>query len=79
MNPHQSRILICDQIMEETNPSTAAVLYDIDMMCLYGGKERTLSEWEELLKAADQRLEIKNVFRSPNQVSGILEVQLCCD
>ncbi|KAB8207566.1 hypothetical protein BDV34DRAFT_211581 [Aspergillus parasiticus] len=63
----------------ETNPSTAAVLYDIDMMCLYGGKERTLSEWEVLLKAADQRLEIKNVFRSPNQVSGILEVQLCHD
>ncbi|PIG81402.1 O-methyltransferase family protein [Aspergillus arachidicola] len=79
MNPHESRILICDQIMEETNPSTAAVLYDIDMMCLYGGKERTLSEWEALLKAADQRLEIKNVFRSPNQVSGILEVQLRCD
>ncbi|KAE8340586.1 hypothetical protein BDV24DRAFT_151934 [Aspergillus arachidicola] len=79
MNPHESRILICDQIMEETNPSTAAVLYDIDMMCLYGGKERTLSEWEALLKAADHRLEIKNVFRSPNQVSGILEVQLCCD
>ncbi|KAE8420397.1 hypothetical protein BDV36DRAFT_281500 [Aspergillus pseudocaelatus] len=56
-----------------------AVLYDIDMMCLYGGKERTLSEWKAMLKAADERLEIKNVFRSPNQVSGILEVQLCCD
>lgn len=79
INPQRSRILICDQIMEEENPSTAAVLYDIDMMCLYGGKERTLSEWEAMLKAADQRLEIKNVFRSPNQVSGILEVQLCCD
>ncbi|GAB1198113.1 hypothetical protein APSETT444_007421 [Aspergillus pseudonomiae] len=79
LDSHRSRILICDQIMEEKNPSTAAVLYDIDMMCLYGGKERTLSEWEALLKAADQRLEIKNVFRSPNQVSGILDVQVCCD
>ncbi|KAE8378089.1 O-methyltransferase-domain-containing protein [Aspergillus bertholletiae] len=79
IDPQRSRILICDQIMEERNPSTAAVLYDIDMMSLYGGQERTLSEWEALLKAADQRLQIKNVFRSPNQVSGILEVQLCCD
>ncbi|PYI18774.1 O-methyltransferase family protein [Aspergillus violaceofuscus CBS 115571] len=77
LTPHRSRILICDQIMEETNPSTAAVLYDIDMMCLYGGKERTLSEWEALLKAANPMLEIKNVFRSPNQVSGILDVRLC--
>ncbi|KAL2850454.1 O-methyltransferase-domain-containing protein [Aspergillus pseudodeflectus] len=78
LNPHRSRILICDQIMEEKNPSAAAVLYDIDMMCLYGGKERTLSEWEALLKAANPKLQIKNVFRSPNQVSGILDVRLCC-
>jgi hypothetical protein len=63
MNIYHSRILICDQVVDELSPSTASILYDIDMMTLFGGKERTLHQWETLLKAADQRLYISQVVK----------------
>lgn len=76
MDPKESRILIIDQVMTEQDPSLAAVLYDIDMMALYGGKERTLSEWKRLLSAASPRLEIANIFKSSSSMTAVLEVRL---
>lgn len=61
--------------MEETNPSIPSILYDIDMMSMFGGKERKLSEWEELIRSADERLHITDVRKSASH-TAILEVRL---
>jgi hypothetical protein len=76
MDAKRSRILICDQVMDEFSPSVPSMLYDIDMMTLFGGKERTLSQWTSLLKSADENLFIRNVVTSPTAPTTIIEVCL---
>ncbi|EAU37757.1 conserved hypothetical protein [Aspergillus terreus NIH2624] len=76
MDVEQSRILICDQIMDELNPSVASMLYDIDMMSLFGGKERSLGQWEDLLMQADPRLYIRRVWKNAATLTVIIEVRL---
>jgi hypothetical protein len=70
-----SKLLICDQVVDDA-PSVPAVLYDIDMWSLFGGKERNRAEWEALLRAADDRLRISKVWRTDEAPTTILEVRL---
>ena len=72
MDANRSRILICDQIVDETSPSVPSMLYDIDMMTLFGGKERTLRQWDALLKAADERLYVSKIAKK--MTTTIIEV-----
>lgn len=76
MDEHHSRILICDQVMAEHEPSPQSLLYDIDMMALFGGKERTLKEWKLLLQRADSRLQITDIRRTETASATILEVRI---
>jgi hypothetical protein len=76
MDAKRSRILICDQVMDEFSPSVPSMLYDIDMMTLFGGKERKLSQWTSLMKSADENLYIRNVMTSPTAPTTIIEVCL---
>ncbi|KAL3427024.1 O-methyltransferase family protein [Phlyctema vagabunda] len=76
MDDSRSRILICDQILQDINPSVPSMLYDIDMMSLYGGKERTMSQWQNLLRGVDQRLIIAKVWKHPAGSVTILEAKL---
>jgi hypothetical protein len=76
MDEEHSRILICDQVMSEESPSIPSILYDIDMMSMFGGKERQLSEWKVLIAEADERLRITHVRKSPTSPTTIMEVRL---
>jgi hypothetical protein len=76
MDAQRSRILICDQIVKDESPSASSVLYDVDMMTLFGGKERSLSEFLDLIKAADQRLYIHGVERSLKSAATMIVVKL---
>lgn len=76
MDKHRSRILICDQVVAENEPSSTSLLYDIDMMALFGGKERTLKEWKLLLRRADSRLQITDVRKTDAASTTILEIRL---
>jgi hypothetical protein len=76
MDKHRSRILICDQVLDDNSPAEASLLYDIDMMSLFGGKERSLAEWKSLIYSAGENLEIVNVLRSPESEAAILDVRL---
>ena len=49
--------------------------FDFCMLTLVGGKQRTEQEFDDLLKAADPRLEIVKVFKNPLG-PGLLEVHL---
>lgn len=43
-----SRLIVIDQIVPSSNQWDHAKVIDIDMLVLFGGKERTLSEWSTL-------------------------------
>jgi multifunctional cyclase/dehydratase/O-methyltransferase len=45
-------LLVWDQVMAPANRWDHAKLLDVDMLVLYGGRERTLTEWRELFDAA---------------------------
>ncbi|KAI8268488.1 O-methyltransferase asqN [Colletotrichum sp. SAR11_239] len=76
MDAKRSRILICDQIVQDHSPSLASVLYDVDMMSLFNGKERTLSEFRQIFVKADPRLYIKDVKRSQESATTMIEVRI---
>jgi len=57
----------------------SSVLYDVDMMTLFGGKERTLPEFLSLIKKADPRLYIKNVKRLEGSGTTIIEIRLASE
>lgn len=79
MDPEHSRILICDQIVDDKLPSMSSVLYDVDMMTLFGGKERTLPEFLSLIKQADPKLYIENVKRLEDSGTTMIEVRLASE
>jgi O-methyltransferase domain/Dimerisation domain len=51
-----SRVLIVDMIVPETNSASFSKLLDLNMMVMTGGRERTKAEFHALLDAADYRL-----------------------
>jgi hypothetical protein len=76
MDVERSRILICDQLMLDKSPSTPSILYDLDMMALFGGKERNMMEVHTLIKEANKRLYISDIQTSPKSSTTIIEVRL---
>ncbi len=66
-----SRLLIMDAVVADGNVRDFAKDEDIAMLTLFGGKERTKSEWEALFKAVGLRL-IK--IHSTASMISILEV-----
>jgi hypothetical protein len=51
MEPGYSRLLISDHILPATGCPFPAFALDISMMVLHAGKERTLSQWKDLLSS----------------------------
>ncbi|KAK1948778.1 O-methyltransferase [Colletotrichum sublineola] len=76
MDAKRSRILICDQIVEDHSPSLASVLYDVDMMSLFNGKERKLSEFNEIFEKADPRLYVKDIRQSHESATTMIELRI---
>lgn len=76
MDKDHSRILICDQVMDDNLPSQSSILYDIDMMSMFGGKERRLSEWQALITESDPRLHITNVRKLSTSSMTMIEVRI---
>lgn len=48
--------------------------FDISMMTLQNGKERTVDEWKELFQMADKGLKVKNVNLQEGSALGVFEV-----
>ena len=67
-----ARLLIIENIVSQENVRDFSKDIDIAMMVLFGGKERTKTEWENLLAQAN--LEIIKIYKTPSMVS-IIEVQ----
>ncbi|KAL5041463.1 O-methyltransferase-domain-containing protein [Aspergillus fruticulosus] len=76
MDKDRSRILICDQVLQDDSPAEASLLYDIDMISLFGGKERSLAEWKYLIASTGEGLHIVNVIFSPESEAAILDIRM---
>ena len=64
-------LLIIDAIVAKHNERDFAKDIDIAMLILFGGQERTLTEWESLLEKAD--LHLQNIYKTDSLVS-IMEI-----
>jgi multifunctional cyclase/dehydratase/O-methyltransferase len=58
MGDRDSRLIVIDQVVPPLNQWDHAKVIDIDMLVLFGGKERTLREWRQLF--ADSGFELAN-------------------
>jgi hypothetical protein len=47
---------------------------DLQMLAMFSSLERGLDDWKGLVKQADERLEVRNVFSFPGAPWGVLEV-----
>jgi len=47
---------------------------DINMLVYFGSRERTLGEWDGLLKTADPRFELERTTKAADQANMILVV-----
>ncbi|KAI6354485.1 hypothetical protein MCOR25_008574 [Pyricularia grisea] len=75
----RSRILICDQVVQDHSPSLASVLYDVDMMTLFNGKARKLSEFRQIFQKADPRFYLHDIKPSQESSTTVIELRITPD
>jgi hypothetical protein len=51
--PDHARLLILEQILPEDGRPDPAKLLDLHMLVMLGGRERTMTEWRDLLAAGE--------------------------
>lgn len=76
---NESRLIIMGTVIPE--PGTVALreealerAKDLFMMVSMNGRERSLSQWKDLLSEADKRLRIKAVIKPTGSILSVLEV-----
>lgn len=70
-----SRLLIQDWVVRETNPQSVACMADWNMLLyLKGAKERSLAQWQKLLDSVG--LEIVNVWSADFDAQSVIETRL---
>lgn len=74
LKPGYSKLLIHDHIAprERAHPHTTA--YDLTMMVMVAGTERTQGQWEELLRSEGYK--VIKIWTSPLAVQSIIEAEL---
>ncbi|KAL8722756.1 MAG: hypothetical protein Q9225_000817 [Loekoesia sp. 1 TL-2023] len=70
---YDSRLLICDMVLPDRQPSALKTLRDINMM-MFCGKERSRKQWESLL--AQGGFEIVKIHGFDNPSNSIIEAVL---
>ncbi len=71
--PEGGRLLIIEQIIPPGNQPSPAKFWDLTMLIVCGGKERTAQEYRQLLKAAN--FELKSIFSTKSDASIIEAVK----
>ena len=72
MRPGYSLLLIHEHVIGQALDHPHATAYDLTMIGMVAGRERTEEEWRDLVAGAGMRLE--RVWRSEGAVQAILEV-----
>lgn len=74
LTPGYSRLLIHDHIAPETVAHPHTTAYDLTMMVMVAGEERSEVHWRALLKSAGYR--IVKIWSSPLAVQRVIEAEL---
>ena len=69
----QSRIIIADMVLPNTQAPRDIALQDLNMMS-FGGMERTERQWGELIEASG--LVIRKIWRANGAKHGVIEAAL---
>ena len=73
MRGHDSRLLICETVLEDDKLSPTNVMRDINMLAI-GGKERSVKQWEELLRS--ENFGIEKFHGLDGKMSAVIEARL---
>lgn len=71
MTPGYSRLLIHDLILPDHHANTVHCMYDMAMLSFNGGKERSRSQWTQLLNKAG--FEIVKLWVDDENADGLVE------
>ncbi|EKV16252.1 S-adenosyl-L-methionine-dependent methyltransferase [Penicillium digitatum] len=74
MTPGYSTLLIHDHIAPRALAHPHTTAYDLTMMVMVAGTERTEMQWEQLLRL--EGFKVVKIWRSPLAVQGIIEAEL---
>ena len=74
MQKGYSRLLISDWVLPDTNVTLFPAQFDIFMMALISGMERTRTQWTKLLTTAG--LEIVKFHSADSETEGLVEAVL---
>lgn len=74
LKPGYSKLLIYDHVVPDKGAHPHATSYDLTVMTLLAGQERTETEWRALLLSAGYG--VTHVWRSPLAVQSIIEAEL---
>jgi hypothetical protein len=74
LTPGYSTLLIHDHIAPRARAHPHTTAYDLTMMVMVAGTERTESHWEELLQSEGYK--VVNIWTSPLAVQSIIEAEL---
>lgn len=74
LKPGYSKLLIHDHVVSDTSTHPHATSYDLTMMAVVAGQERTETEWHALLQSAGYK--ITQIWRSPLAAQAIIEADL---
>ncbi|KAI0204036.1 S-adenosyl-L-methionine-dependent methyltransferase [Astrocystis sublimbata] len=72
--PGYSTLLVHDHIAPRALAHPHTTAYDLTMMVMVAGKERTEEHWRELLESTGYV--VKNIWTSPLTVQGIIEAEI---
>ena len=74
LKPGYSKLLIHEHVVPEKSAHPHETSFDLTMMVLLAGQERTETEWCVLLHSAGYR--VVQVWRSPLAAQAIIEAEL---
>ncbi|POS74341.1 sterigmatocystin 8-O-methyltransferase [Diaporthe helianthi] len=77
-----SKILLNESLLPE-KPGSSLPLWkerdlrsmDLGLIATMNGRERTLNEWKAIIKEADPRFVVSNVFQSPDSMLAVIEIE----
>lgn len=71
-----SRVLIDEVVLPETNVPWQSAMADLAMMILLGGRERTQKQWAALAEQAGLRIAYIHAYNDPVSFHSVIVLEL---
>lgn len=77
MKKGYSRLLINENVIPDRNADWQATALDMMMITLFSSKERTASDWSQLLESPGLGLKIVQIWSNNHSQESLIECELC--